>query len=53
MLNCDAYNNYDPVSDSGKRRNVDGFGGHLTSEAYTGMCFGDVVPGTIATMASI
>ena len=39
VLNCDAYNNYDPVSDSGSGGNVDGFGGHLTSEAYTGNVF--------------
>lgn len=28
ILNCDAYNNYDTVSDGGKGGNVDGFGGH-------------------------
>lgn len=28
VLNCDAYNNYDTVSDGGKGGNVDGFGGH-------------------------
>ena len=39
VLNCDAYNNYDPVSDSGSGGNVDGFGGHLTSESYTGNVF--------------
>ena len=39
VLNCDAYNNYDPVSDSGRGGNVDGFGGHLTSKSYTGNVF--------------
>ena len=39
VLNCDAYNNYDPVSDGGKGGNVDGFGGHLTSPQYTGNVF--------------
>lgn len=28
VLNCDAYNNYDPVSGDGRGGNVDGFGGH-------------------------
>lgn len=28
VLNCDAYNNYDPVSGNGNGGNVDGFGGH-------------------------
>lgn len=28
IVNCDAYNNYDTVSDGGKGGNVDGFGGH-------------------------
>ena len=28
ILNCDAYNNYDTVSDGGRGGNVDGFGGH-------------------------
>lgn len=28
VLNCDAYNNYDPVSSSGAGGNVDGFGCH-------------------------
>lgn len=28
VLNCDAYNNFDDVSDGGKGGNVDGFGGH-------------------------
>lgn len=39
VLNCDAYNNYDPVSDGGKGGNVDGFGGHLTSPQHTGNVF--------------
>lgn len=29
VLNCDAYNNYDPVSGNGKGGNCDGFGFHL------------------------
>jgi hypothetical protein len=29
ILNCDAYNNYDPVSDNGYGGNVDGFGCHV------------------------
>lgn len=28
VLNCDAWNNYDPVSEGGKGGNVDGFGCH-------------------------
>lgn len=28
ILNCDAYNNYDPVSEGGYGGNVDGFGAH-------------------------
>ncbi|GAA4460186.1 hypothetical protein GCM10023156_40830 [Novipirellula rosea] len=28
FLNCDAYRNYDPVSENGKGGNVDGFGCH-------------------------
>lgn len=28
VLNCDAWNNHDPVSDGGRGGNVDGFGGH-------------------------
>lgn len=32
ILNCDAYNNYDSVSESGKGENVDGFGGHINGE---------------------
>jgi hypothetical protein len=28
ILNSDAYNNYDPVSEGGVGGNVDGFGGH-------------------------
>jgi hypothetical protein len=29
ILNCDAYNNWDSVSEGGKGGNTDGFGGHL------------------------
>ncbi len=36
VLNCDAYNNYDPVSDNGHGGNCDGFGFHLKSMADTG-----------------
>lgn len=39
VLNCDAYNNYDPVSEGGRGGNVDGFGGHLTSTGSTGNVF--------------
>lgn len=28
VLNCDAYNNFDDISDGGRGGNVDGFGGH-------------------------
>ncbi|OHS96353.1 pectate lyase [Tritrichomonas foetus] len=28
VLNCDAYNNFDSISDNGRGGNVDGFGGH-------------------------
>lgn len=38
VLNCDAYNNYDDVSDGGKGGNVDGFGGHPNATA-TGNVF--------------
>ena len=31
VLNCDAYENYDSVSEGGKGGNVDGFGGHPNS----------------------
>lgn len=34
VLNCDAYNNYDTVSDGGKGGNVDGFGGHTKANSY-------------------
>ena len=33
ILNCDAYNNYDSVSEGGKVGNVDGFGGHINSSS--------------------
>ena len=36
VLNCDAYNNYDPVSENGKGGNCDGFGFHLNKATYTG-----------------
>ncbi len=36
ILNCDAYNNYDPVSENGYGGNCDGFGFHLNKESYTG-----------------
>ena len=32
-MNCDAYNNYDSVSEGGKGGNVDGFGGHINSSS--------------------
>lgn len=35
VLNCDAYNNYDPVSENGAGGNCDGFGFHLNSSAHT------------------
>lgn len=38
VLNCDAYNNYDTVSESGKGGNVDGFGCHVPAQ-YTGNVF--------------
>ena len=39
ILNCDAYNNFDAVSDGGNGGNVDGFGAHLNSAKYTGNVF--------------
>ncbi len=36
VLNCDAYNNYDPVSGNARGGNCDGFGFHLKSESDTG-----------------
>ena len=39
ILNCDAYNNYDPVSEGGVGGNVDGFGGHPSSSSSTGNIF--------------
>lgn len=36
VLNCDAYNNYDPVSENGRGGNCDGFGFHLNGASYTG-----------------
>lgn len=32
ILNCDAYNNYDSVSENGSGENVDGFGCHINGE---------------------
>ena len=59
ILNCDAYNNYDSVSEGGKGGNVDGFGGHINSSSVgegkgTGSCVcKDVAHGTIVMMVSI
>lgn len=39
VLNCDAYNNYDPVSEGGNGGNVDGFGAHPNSTTSTGNSF--------------
>jgi hypothetical protein len=39
VLNCDAYNNCDLVSEGGRGGNVDGFGGHVNSENYPGNVF--------------
>lgn len=39
ILNCDAYNNYDPVSEGGYGGNVDGFGCHPKSPGSTGNVF--------------
>ena len=39
VINCDAYNNFDSISDNGYGGNVDGFGAHLTSAEYTGNVF--------------
>jgi len=39
VLNCDAYNNYDPISDGGRGGNVDGFGGHANTTTSTGNVF--------------
>lgn len=39
VLNCDAYNNWDNVSENGKGGNTDGFGGHVRSESDTGNVF--------------
>ena len=58
ILNCDAYNNYDSVSEGGKGGNVDGFGGTLThlqlaKAKAREMCLKDVAHGTIVMMVSI
>lgn len=46
ILNCDAYNNYDSVSEGGKGGNVDGFGGHInSSSAGEGKGTGNVFEG--------
>src|SRR5690606_28994476 len=39
VLNCDAYNNWDYISDGGRGGNVDGFGGHPTNTTSTGNVF--------------
>lgn len=39
IVNCDAYNNYDYLSDGGYGGNTDGFGAHCTSEEHTGNVF--------------
>lgn len=39
VLNCDAYNNWDYISDGGRGGNVDGFGGHPTNATSTGNVF--------------
>ncbi len=39
VLNCDAYNNWDNVSENQKGGNVDGFGGHPNSTGSVGNVF--------------
>jgi uncharacterized protein YjdB len=39
ILNCDAYNNWDYLSDNGSGGDTDGFGAHLSSTGYTGNIF--------------
>lgn len=39
ILNCDAYNNYDSVSEHGRGGNSDGFGCHVASPADLGNLF--------------
>ncbi|MDN3669628.1 DUF4990 domain-containing protein [Echinicola jeungdonensis] len=39
VVNCDAYNNYDYLSDGGVGGNVDGFGGHPKNQESTGNVF--------------
>lgn len=39
VLNCDAYNNWDHISDGGRGGNVDGFGGHPNNANHTGNIF--------------
>ena len=39
ILNCDAYNNFDYISDGGEGGNVDGFGGHSNTTECTGNVF--------------
>lgn len=36
ILNCDAYNNYDPISGGGYGGNCDGFGFHFKDDGYSG-----------------
>ncbi|NDV63657.1 right-handed parallel beta-helix repeat-containing protein [Bacteroides sp. 224] len=46
ILNCDAYNNYDNVSDGSKGGNVDGFGAHISSSSVgEGVGTGNVFEG--------
>ncbi len=47
VLNCDAYNNWDPVSDSGRGGNVDGFGFHGNKDSK-----GNVIRGCRAWLNS-
>lgn len=39
VLNCDAYRNWDSVSQSGRGGNVDGFGGHPNNTSHAGNVF--------------
>jgi hypothetical protein len=39
VLNCDAYNNYDPVGEGGRGENNDGFGAHPDQAENTGNVF--------------
>ena len=46
VLNCDAYNNYDPVSENGTGGNVDASVGIRLLPPIREMCLKDVGPGT-------